>query len=447
MPVCSLRGGTGLQNRGLPQLTSQARSSKFVSEPEVFMNRAAPSIIVFAMASLAAYGQAAQSPAAPAQPAPAQPGAISPFSPSLSPAPGIDVVPGAPPVVGQSPGTFVPGVGAVPGTPAPGIGIVPGGAPIIGQPPGTGLPAAEAFPGTPAPGTGLVPGGPPIIGQPPGTGLPAAEAFPGTPAPGTGIVPGGPPIIGQPPGTGLPAAEGFPGTPAPGTGIQPGVPPVGVAPGQFGFGTGVAAPGFDPRFPAGAAPGAMAPPGVGMPPGATQPWIGSRETRPAIPQNVLPGTHITPAQLQNINRLSGALLRVGLPTIDLIDQQWELLEVLQDAAVSPVRPRQESVMELARNLSTILPMLRLTAQERGQLAVDINMILNGANLPPNAAERVLADARSILHGQGRGPRPGADLLLNNLQTILAEVQPEHGAPGVTGADGTLDAPLPPPRPR
>jgi hypothetical protein len=426
------------------------------------MKQTAPVITVLVIAAFSAYGQES-APAASASPGA---GAVSPFAvpgqapagmttpgtamvpglpgtgqagaPAITPAPGTGVLPGTQPFFGQTPGGVAPGTGVFPGTP-----VQPG----FGQQPGLGVPAPGAFPGTPAPGSGFPAGAPPVVGQP-WTGFPAAEAIPGTPAPGVGALPGSPPFIGQP-GAGFPAVEAIPGTPAPGTGIFPGAPPVvGQVPEQFAPGAGGfpavgsgfqgdpatgLLPGWEqavgPGIPGTQRPGVVLPPGVGTAPG----WASGAARRQSIPQAVLPGTYITPPQMENINRLTGALLRVGLPTIDTRDQYWELLEVLHQAGVSSVQPPAAAISQLARNLVTVLPMLNLTADQRRQLAVDINMIVNAANLPAGGGGRVLADARGILQGTGR---PGADLLLNNLEAILAQVQPR----------ALGDAPLPPPLP-
>jgi hypothetical protein len=139
---------------------------------------------------------------------------------------------------------------------------------------------------------------------------------------------------------------------------------------------------------------------------------------------------------------------VGMPMFDPIEHQFELFQVMHDGLVAPVHPPNRLIFDLARNLVRVLPAMNLTSSERQQLAINISMILNSANLPPEGVTRVLASARNILTGPAQEPRPGGYLLLSNLQGIAAHVTPQVG--GLADLAAALptspEPPQPPPRP-
>jgi hypothetical protein len=133
-------------------------------------------------------------------------------------------------------------------------------------------------------------------------------------------------------------------------------------------------------------------------------------------------SHITPAQLQNINQISAALNALALPGRDVTQRQRTLIDALQAAPIATVRPTPEVIANLGANLVTIVPVLRLTAQQRRQLAIDLNLVLNSGNLKPDEAQRVLADVRKVIQ-QSAGRNPDAErILIQDLTTVLKRVQ-------------------------
>lgn len=131
---------------------------------------------------------------------------------------------------------------------------------------------------------------------------------------------------------------------------------------------------------------------------------------------------VTPAQLQNISRIEVGLNALALPPASATDQRQRLLETLRAAPIAHVRPPSESIGELMNRLETVVPSLDLTAPQRRQLAIDLNMTLNSGNLSREESQRVLADARSLLQGGALNNPEGVNQLIGSLQKIVSQVQ-------------------------
>jgi hypothetical protein len=143
----------------------------------------------------------------------------------------------------------------------------------------------------------------------------------------------------------------------------------------------------------------------------------------AVPSPALP-THsnITPVQLQNINRLDYELGGLGLLSRVGVDQQRSLMDTLEAAPIATVRPSAQAISKLGATLTTVVPTLRLSAAQRRQLAIDVNMALNSGNLSPTQAERVIADARSLLQMTFVRNPQGVEQLMGDLSLLVAQVQ-------------------------
>jgi hypothetical protein len=133
-------------------------------------------------------------------------------------------------------------------------------------------------------------------------------------------------------------------------------------------------------------------------------------------------SNVTPQQLENINRLDIALNAVRLPTRDQASQQQALLETLRTAPIGKTKPAPDILDKFGATLAEVVPTLNLTAQQRRQLAIDINMAVNSGNLSSVEAQRVLADARSLLQGSTVSNRRGVDDLVQQLSSVVSNVQ-------------------------
>lgn len=133
-------------------------------------------------------------------------------------------------------------------------------------------------------------------------------------------------------------------------------------------------------------------------------------------------SNITPVQLQNINRLAAELNRLALPSRDAAGQQRRLIENLSAAPIAPVRPAPQSISKLGVALVAVIPSLNLTAFQRRQLAIDLNLALNSGKLTPLEAERVMTDARTLLRRNAVQNPEGVQQLLVTLGEIVSDVQ-------------------------
>jgi hypothetical protein len=228
----------------------------------------------------------------------------------------------------------------------------------------------------------------------------------------------------QPPATTPPASPL--GQPAPTTTVPQAGVTINAATGEL-----VRAPAAGPGTTTNAAGTALAPTNA-LPAGATA-------TRPGTAGASTNRSNITPVQLQNINRLAIDLNGLGLATRDPVEQQRGLIETLKAAPIAPIRPAPASITRLGESVAAVVPSLNLTAPQRRQLAIDLNLALNSGNLTPVEAQRVIADARAILQRSAAQNPDGVDRLLGALSGVVAEVQ----ASVAQATSGQSDAGSPP----
>ncbi|MHC1769198.1 MAG: hypothetical protein AB9869_33770 [Verrucomicrobiia bacterium] len=158
-------------------------------------------------------------------------------------------------------------------------------------------------------------------------------------------------------------------------------------------------------------------------------------------------SNITPVQLQNINRLAIDLNGLGLVTRDPAEQQRGFIENLKAAPVSSVRPSAGSIERLGESVAAVIPTLNLTAPQRRQLAIDLNLALNSGSLTPAEVQRVIADARGILLPGAAQDPDGVERLLAALSGVVAEVQASvtqarQGGSAGASTSPTADRPTP-----
>jgi hypothetical protein len=101
----------------------------------------------------------------------------------------------------------------------------------------------------------------------------------------------------------------------------------------------------------------------------------------AGPTNTVPAprSNVTRAQLENISRLEVAFNALELPPRSGSNYQAALIEALQAAPITEVRPPPESITQLGTRLAETVPSLGLTASQRRQLAIDVNMAINSSD--------------------------------------------------------------------
>jgi len=126
--------------------------------------------------------------------------------------------------------------------------------------------------------------------------------------------------------------------------------------------------------------------------------------------------------MQNINRLVLDLHGLELTTRDPAEQKRSLMETLSAAPVGNVRPAPALISRLASELATVLPTLNMTAPQRRQLAIDLNLALNSGTLSAVEAQRVVADARTLLQGSSVNNPQGVEELFAGLTAIVNQLQ-------------------------
>jgi len=126
--------------------------------------------------------------------------------------------------------------------------------------------------------------------------------------------------------------------------------------------------------------------------------------------------------MQNINRLDQELAALASLGAGGVVQQRQLLDTLEAAPISHIRPSAQSISRLGATLASVVPSLRLTPSQRRQLAIDINMALNCASLSLAQSQRVIEDARSLLQmTMARNPQ-GVEQLVGDLSLLVGQVQ-------------------------
>ena len=144
--------------------------------------------------------------------------------------------------------------------------------------------------------------------------------------------------------------------------------------------------------------------------------------RTRVNTNVTGRSSITPAQLENINRLDIGLAELGTGSRDAALQQRALLGTLEQAPIASIRTSPQSISKLGATLATVVPSLGLSPLQRRQLAIDVNQALNSGSLLPSQAERVIADARRLLQlNLARNPQ-GVEQLIGELSTLVSQIQ-------------------------
>jgi len=147
---------------------------------------------------------------------------------------------------------------------------------------------------------------------------------------------------------------------------------------------------------------------------------------PATRRPSLAGSSITPVQFQNINRIAVELNTLSTPLRDPSVQQRALVETLHAAPVGTVKASEDMINKLGQSLAQVLPTLELTAAQRRQLAIDLNLALNSGGLSAAEADRVKADARSLLAGSAVNNTNGVEQIMQNFTSIISDSQSRSG---------------------
>jgi len=144
---------------------------------------------------------------------------------------------------------------------------------------------------------------------------------------------------------------------------------------------------------------------------------------------------LTPAQRQSIERLALIFHGIKKPPVTSSQRQQILNSLLDsipgmaflrrsgggDKARTPNLPSFESVTKLVDDLAAAWPSKTFTYQQKFQLALDFNRIVNCGNLTEGEVLVVVNDARRVLQQIGVSEE-AKNTLIDDLSAIAAEVQ-------------------------
>jgi hypothetical protein len=118
--------------------------------------------------------------------------------------------------------------------------------------------------------------------------------------------------------------------------------------------------------------------------------------------------------------------------------QWAQLQTnLMASAAGPVRPNDQSVNTLTSGLMALLSQGNLTPQQRGQLAVNVNMLMNSSALSPAERQVLIQQSRAIIPTNSVNPQ-----IIRTLESGMLSIAGDFEQTG--GATGQTGQPLPPP---
>lgn len=129
---------------------------------------------------------------------------------------------------------------------------------------------------------------------------------------------------------------------------------------------------------------------------------------------------LTPAQRQSIDRLTAIFHTVKNPPVTST-QRVQILQMLRASIRGPAKPSDEAVTKLVDDLVAAWPSKTFTYQQKFQLAVDLNRVLNSGNLTEGEALVVVNDARRVLQQVGVNEE-SKNTLIDDLSAITGQVQ-------------------------
>jgi hypothetical protein len=139
---------------------------------------------------------------------------------------------------------------------------------------------------------------------------------------------------------------------------------------------------------------------------------------------------ITPAQRAQIARLTADLNSLRLASQIMPAQKEQLLNGLRASALGTRKPAEAALNQLVDHLLTVWPTQGFTVQQKAQLAIDLNRILNAGDLSPPDTQLVINDARRIFQASGMSSQ-AVETLTRDLSLIAVQAQgtfqPERAA--------------------
>lgn len=129
---------------------------------------------------------------------------------------------------------------------------------------------------------------------------------------------------------------------------------------------------------------------------------------------------LTPAQRQSIDRLAAVFHAIKSPPVGST-QRMQIENNLRASVRGTPRPSDQAVTKLVDDLVAAWPRKTFTYQQKFQLSVDLNRVLNSGNLTEGEVLVVVNDARRVLQQVGVSEE-SKNLLIDDLNAIAAQVQ-------------------------
>jgi hypothetical protein len=139
--------------------------------------------------------------------------------------------------------------------------------------------------------------------------------------------------------------------------------------------------------------------------------------KPGTPAAVPPQATVLTAQQASLVRLQTDLASFKTNVTVTAEQQQRLANDLSAVAQGPNKPSAQATSRLAGNMAIALGQKPLTAAERSRLLQNLNALLNGATMPKDQMQDIVADIQKIFKASPQAAAIGSDA-----KTIAAEIQ-------------------------
>lgn len=133
------------------------------------------------------------------------------------------------------------------------------------------------------------------------------------------------------------------------------------------------------------------------------------------------GSHLSPTQQQNIDKLAADLNAIKQGSQVTQAQKDALKNDLMAMAEGATRPDQTLVQQLANDLAEAMSDGNLSSREKTQLTQDLYAVMNSAGISAAEVNQTIADAQAILQSSGV-TRADAQTIAGDLKAIASEAQ-------------------------
>lgn len=126
------------------------------------------------------------------------------------------------------------------------------------------------------------------------------------------------------------------------------------------------------------------------------------------------GSHLTPTQQQNMQKLQADLAAIKQGSQVTAEQKQALKNDLLAMVDGATKPDQVLVQQLANDVAEAMADGSLDNKEKAQLSNDLYKVMNSANIPVEEVNQAVADAQAILIASG--------VSKSDMQTIAVDLK-------------------------